>query len=937
MSGTRKQVTMVFCDLTESTALSERLDPESLRSVMLSYYEAMRACLESHGGVVEKFIGDAVMGVFGLPTVHEDDALRAARAALAMRAAIDRLNDDVAERLDVRLNVRMGIESGEVATTSDAAAGQALVTGEVVNVAARLQQQAPPGGILIGEGAHALTGLSLETTPLGEVSVRGKAEPVRAWRLRGVREDDPAISRRFDAPFVNREQTLRELDSVFAKVIELNACHRITLIGDAGLGKTRLVRFWAERATRRGALFGAGRCMPYGEGGALRALADALRQALGEREGPAHDVLHRGLLRNGTLGPVPEETLWAITTCLKAAGVPVLLAIDDLHWASSELLDPLRQLEGRLSEVPVMLLCASRPDTPAAPASLVLQPLSAPDCRRLSAALLETTAHDGDVLERVVRRCEGNPFYLEQLVALICDGVEPERVPPTLRALLSARIDALRSAERQVLTCASVIGRDFGQAELEALYETDPHELLIRLARKQLVEPTGERYRFTSTLIQQVVYAETSKSTRADLHQRLADHLDRSGEQPATVGTHLAIAYRLRCELMRPDPDTLRLRDRAATRLASGGDQALRHGDLSRAVHLLEDAYSLTGDRNPLVVERLGEAKIALGDAAHGVSLLHRALRLGDERVACHARLYMSYLDGGLPEVNAREAAAVFEAAGDDLGLARAMVRLGQQAQSDGRFAQARTVLERGLAHATLADAELETATALGALAVSLWLGPEPASVGVARCGELLSRHGPGRRTVQAVVRCPLAVLLALQGDFDQAESALARAEAILSELGHVYAAAFVPMFSASIAHLAGRAADAEALLRRARDAASALADAQLRVTAARDLARVLYEQGQVDQAYALVREGLADPDGAQPMLRAEFLSLKARILAERPLADEAWDIAATTDSPLMRARVLADRAHVRAAQGDAHGARADLALAGGLRASKAG
>ncbi|WP_285773713.1 adenylate/guanylate cyclase domain-containing protein [Microtetraspora sp. NBRC 13810] len=934
MAGARKQVTVVFCDLTESTALSERLDPESLRAVMLSYYAAMRDCLESHGGVVEKFIGDAVMGVFGLPVVHEDDALRAARAALAMRAALDRLNDDLAGRLDVRLNVRMGIEAGEVATADDAAAGQALVTGEAVNVAARLQQQASPGGILIGEGAQALTGRSLATTPLGGVTVRGKAEPVRVWSLHGVREDDPAINRRFDAPFVDREQALRELDSVFARVVELNACHRITLVGEAGLGKTRLVRFWAETVTRRGALFGAGRCVPYGGGGGLRALADALRQAVGEQEGPAPDVL-RGLFANGTLGAVPDETLWAVVTCLKAAGVPVLLAIDDLHWAGAELLDLLGQLEERLSGVPVMLLCAARSDAAAPSQSLVLRPLPAPDCRRLSSALLDTTAHDGAVLERLVRRCEGNPFYLEQLVALICDGMDPERVPPALRALLSARIDALRFEERHVLACASVIGREFGRAELAALYGSGADELVVRLTRKQFVEPAGGRHRFTSTLIQQVVYVETGKSTRADLHQRLAAHLDRSGEQPDSVGTHLAIAYRLRCELTRPDADTVRMRDTAAARLASGGEKALRHGDLSRAVHLLEDAYSLTGDRNPLVVERLGEARIAVGDAGQGVPLLQRALGLGDERVACHARLYLSYLEGGLSEVGALEAAAVFESAGDDLGLARAMVRVGQHAQSDGRFAQARTALERGLGHAILADAELERATALGALAVSLWLGPEPASVGVARCEELLSVHGRGRRTVQAVMGCPLAVLHALNGDFARSERALARAEAILSELGHAYAAAFVPMFSATVAHLAGRVSDAEALLRRAHDAATALADAQLRVTAVRDLARVLYEQGRADQAYALAREGLADPDGAQPMLRAEFMSLTARILVERPLADAAWDLAATTDSPLMQARVLADRAHVRAAQGDADGAAEDLAACGGLRAGK--
>ncbi|GAA0947077.1 adenylate/guanylate cyclase domain-containing protein [Nonomuraea longicatena] len=934
MSGARKQVAVVFCDLTESTALSERLDPESLRTIMLGYYAAMRDCLESHGGVVEKFIGDAVMGVFGLPTAHEDDALRAARAALAMRGALDRLNDELAGRVDVRLNVRMGIEAGEVATADDASAGQALVTGEVVNVAARLQTQAPPGGILIGEGAHALTGRLLTTAPLGAVSVRGKAEQVRAWRLLGVREDDPAINRRFDAPFVNRDRALTELDTVFAAVVELHTCKRLTLVGEAGLGKTRLVRFWAESATRRGALFGTGRCAPYGEGGGLRALADALRGALGEQQGPATDVL-RCLFANGTLGAAPDETVWAVATCLEAAGAPVVLAIDDLHWASPELLDLLATLEDRLSAVPVLLVCTARPDGAPAPPSLELRPLLADDCRRLSSTLLDTTAHQADVLEQVVRRCEGNPFYLEQLVALIGDGMDPEQVPPALRALLSARVDALRPGERHVLACASVIGREFGRAELEALCDGDVGEPLARLTGKQLVEPSGARHRFASTLIQQVVYAETAKSTRADLHERLAAHLDAAGDQPGTVGTHLALAYRLRCELARPDAETVPLRDTAADRLAKGGEQALRHGDLSRAVHLLEDAHALTGDGNPLVVERLGEARVAVGDAAGGVPLLRRALELGDERMACHARLYLSYLDGGLPGVRALEAAEVFEAAGDDLGLARAMVRIGQQAQADGRFAQARTALERGLGHAILADAEMERAMALGALAVSLWLGPEPASVGVSRCEELLRAHGRGRRTVQAVVGCPLAVLHALNGDFGRAEAALTRAEAILSELGHAYATAFIPMFSATVAHLAGRAADAELLLRRARDAATALADAQLRVTAVRDLARVLYEQGQGAQAYALAREGMADPDGAQPMMRAEFMSLTARVLGELPLAEEAWTLAATTDSPLMQARVLADRAHVRAVHGDAVGAREDLAAAGALRAGK--
>lgn len=1016
VSGGRRQVTVVFCDLTESTALSGRLDPESLRGVMLRYYAAMRSCLEAHDGVVEKFIGDAVMGVFGLPAVHEDDALRATRAALAMRDAIDRLNDELAEWLDVRLNVRIGVEAGEVATAADtaagAAAGQALVTGEAVNVAARLQQRAAPGEILIGEGAYALTGPSLDTTPLGAVAVRGKTGEVRVWRLRGVRGDDPAVNRRFDAPFVDRERETRELDAVFAEVAGRSSVRRVTLVGDAGVGKTRLMRHWADGVARRGGvLVGEGRCVPYGEGGALRALADALRRIVGDAEGPAHDVLHRGLFRNGMLGPVPEETLWAIGVCLREAGAPVLLTLDDLQWAGADLLDTLERLGERLSDVPVMVLCAARPEAAVPPPTIVLPPLTEAHCRRLCAALLETVAHDAQVLDRLVRRCEGNPFYLEQLVALISDGGLPEQVPPALRALLSARLDTLRAPERHVLACASVIGREFGRAELAELHGSDADDLLAGLTDRRLVEPSGGRYRFTSTLIQEVVYRETSKSTRADLHQRLADHLDRSGGRPAAVGAHLAAAYRLRSELKRPDGAMARLRDRAAGNLATGGDQALRHGDLARAAALLRDAYALT-DAHPLVVERLGEAKIALGDAAEGVSLLRRALRMGDERVAGHARLFLGLLGEGASDADVRESMAVFEAAGDDLGLARAMIRLGQRAQADGLFARAREALERGLAHAIRADAEVERATALGALAVSMWLGPEPASAGVARCGELLSRHGPGRRIVQAVVRCPLAVLLALRGDLAEAERNLDLAGTILSELGHAHATAFVPMFAASVALRAGRVADAEELLRRAHDAATALADAQLRVTAARDLARVLYERGRVAEAYALAVEGLADLDGAQPMIRADLLGLRARVLAEHPpaaearppddegctpgddalkpgdeargpaaeartpgdkgwtpadqtrqrdddtrrptgeartsadrgwtptgearrLADEAWALAAATDSPVLRARVLADRARVRAAHGDAAGAREDLAAAEALRAAK--
>ena len=320
----RKLVTVVFCDLTGSTELSGRLDPEALRAVTLRYFAVMRDCLERHGGTVEKFIGDAVMAVFGVPVLHEDDAQRAVRAGMDMLTALEVLNEELERDHGVRPNVRIGINTGEVVATGDPFAQQVLVSGEVVNVAARLEQNAQPGQILIGPDTFRAVERLVVAEVVGPLRLKGKAETVLGRRLLDLRGDDPAVLRRFDSPFVGRRNELREVRLIAERAVRGRQCHLLTLFGDAGIGKTRLARHWLAQASAEGMLVGTGRCRPYGEGGSLLALADAVRPlaeevaragaAAGEGFGQGPDaeeafgVLRGGLLLDGAPSPSVEDT-----------------------------------------------------------------------------------------------------------------------------------------------------------------------------------------------------------------------------------------------------------------------------------------------------------------------------------------------------------------------------------------------------------------------------------------------------------------------------------------------------------------------------------------------------------------------------------------------------------------------------------------------------
>ncbi|MFJ3231115.1 adenylate/guanylate cyclase domain-containing protein [Streptomyces sp. NPDC086787] len=934
----RKVVTVLFCDLVGSTALSGDLDPETLRSVTLRYFELMRGQIESHGGTVEKFIGDAVMAVFGVPLVREDDARRALAAALAMTAALDSLNAELDTTLGVRLNVRIGINTGQVVSGSDASARQALVSGETVNVAARLEQNAGPGRILIGPYTLRSAGPAVRVEPVGPLSLKGKSEPVQAYRLLGLGEDDPEAWRRFDVPFVGRSAELASLDAALAEISDGRGARRVLVHGEPGMGKTRLLREWLGAGAFRS---GVGRCRLYGGRGSLGPLGDAVA-ALTEAAPPAPGVtdalrvLSAGLLLDGTPSPSLDDTCAALVRLLTALSVsgPVVLAVDDCQWAGPLLLDVLERLVRELGQAAVLLVCAARPELlesrPGTAEGLVralpLGGLSHEESAALAAGLADVSAHGSAAPGRLLERAGGNPLHLEHLVAAAAEAGSRDELPPTVQALLGARIDALEPHDRAVLDQASVLGREFAASELADLCGSPAgvRAALPRLGRRLLVEPGGEMsFRFSSGLVQEVTYTCMSKRARAEGHERAAELPSVRAAGQAAVGVHLERALGYRVELGRLDDRTEALRGRAAEALGRAGAQALARSDLHRAEDLLTRAVALyrTGQPGrPGAVRRLGEARSALGRADEGRGLLREVRASSADPVeAAHARLALAVLGDGEDESPAAAAEVVlpvFESARDELGQARACLRLAQRDQALGRHEDADRRLTRTLSHAVRADGEPERAAALGAIGVSLWRGPVPTAEARTRCRALLDEHGGGRRTVRLTLNCPLAVLLALQERWSDARECLAEAAQVAGELGYAETEVVLPLFGAMVEAPAGQRAKALALLDSAAAAARRLGAAALLDSVGLEAARLHLDGGDVSaaaDALGRIRRG-GDRTHAEA---AEFDGLSGRVAAARGsraaalrLAARAVRTAARTDSPVVRALARLDQAH---------------------------
>jgi class 3 adenylate cyclase/tetratricopeptide (TPR) repeat protein len=976
----RKTVTILFCDMTESTELSGKLDAESLREVMVRYYVLMRGCLERYGGTVEKFIGDAVVAVFGVPVLHEDDARRALSAAIEMLGAVDSLNRELRALMGVEIGVRIGVNTGEVVAADDISSGQALAAGEPMNVAARLQGAAAPGEIIVGPATRALAGTDAVLVSVGELTLKGVAEPVPAWRLTALQPPSGSRFYSLDEPFFGRSAELDRLTLLLDETIRSASCQLVTVHGEPGVGKTRLAAEFAVKAAGRDALVGVGRCRPYGEGSTLYALGEALRQvvdaardhgvldpALNPDVGDALASLESGLFRDGAPGELPDQLAWAATVVLETVGRtrPVLLVLDDLHSAKPELLHVVDRLANRITDAAVLVLGLGRPELletfpgsggPSA-SLLPLGPLSAQEAALLVAALSEVsevsevTPHRAGLAEQIIERAGGNPFFLEQLVA-ITDQDSGDSLPPTVRSVIAARLDLLDAVEQDVLLRAAVPGARFSAPELGALLEAEPaftdapDQALGALTRRRLIMPerSADAYRFSGVLIRDVAYHTLSKRARLLYHEVLARWHQRKMGSPDLVGMHLERAYSLAAELHPADRQVQLLRADAAQALALAGTLALRRSDLDWAADLLAKALELHDETAPeriAIGVQLAEARLLLGtdpDARQTLrTLAGQASAAGDQRTAAHARLILAALE--LPGPSAAEEALatvpIFRAAGDHLGLARAWLRIAQLRQLDGRYAEAEGLLRRALRHALRTDTQFELATVIGGLATSLWRGPAPVETALAGCRALVAEHGYGRRAVRATVNCPRAVLFAYRGDYDKARSLVQASIGIISELGHTYGAAAMQIFAAIVEGLAGQWQDAEALLRDAVQDTSSHGDTLSNAAASAGLARALLEQGQHDAALDAATSIAATGD---PFLDADILGVKARTLAARGDpeqarhdAERACATAAVTDSTACQATAELDRAHVLRDLDDDAGAAAAAAAAGRL------
>src|SRR5688572_14939293 len=426
----RKTVTVLFCDVTGSTSLGEQLDPESLRALMARFFEEMRAAIERHGGTVEKFIGDAVMAVFGIPSVHEDDAVRAVRAADEMREALASLNKELERDRGVTIASRIGVNTGDV-VAGDPTGGQALVTGDAVNVAARLEQAAAPGEILIGETTMRLVHDAVVATAVEPLELKGKAARVAAYRLEHVAPGAAGVARHLDAPMIGRERELDALREAFTRTVRDRSCVLATILGTPGVGKSRLTREFLTDLPSTSMVV-RGRCLSYGDGITYWPVVEMLTVVAGvlEADGPDEirskiDALLRGA-DDATIASVrlaeflglagatasPEETHWAIRKLFEALAAerPLVAVFDDIHWAEPGLLDLIEHVAEWTRDAPILLLCPARPDLQdvrpgwggqATARTLHLEPLSQDESKQLIVGLLGRSDAPATVTARV--------------------------------------------------------------------------------------------------------------------------------------------------------------------------------------------------------------------------------------------------------------------------------------------------------------------------------------------------------------------------------------------------------------------------------------------------------------------------------------------------------------------------------------------------------
>jgi DNA-binding SARP family transcriptional activator/tetratricopeptide (TPR) repeat protein len=925
----RKVVTILFADV----ACPDTLDPELLRRTSMDALGRIRRVLEGHEATIEQRAGDEVMAVFGVPRTHEDDARRAARAALELQAEVGALSDFLEDAGRGRIELRIGIATGEALTSADETT-YGFVAGPAITVAKRMLHGAQPDDVLVDADTMRLLGDSAVSNPAGD-----------AWRLLDLFEDAQTPPRHLEAPLVGRRAELDALHEAFGRAVVERSCRRFLVLGEAGIGKTRLAsELTAELGSEATIL--VGHCVAYGKGATYLPVAELVREVRARPglpqllAGDEHAELIAARLADlaRDTGAVASggETFWAVRRIVEALARqrPVVLVFEDLHWAEPTLLDLIEYLAAHVSDAPVLLLGLARTELLEARAEweqgelVTLAPLSSQD----SEALVENLGEAAGALRaKVLRTAGGNPLFIEQLLAHAAESGDTESMPPSIEALLSSRLDLLGAGELTVLQRAAVQGLDFSQGAVADLVGSEQttivSEHLHALAGKGLIrerEPE-KAFRFHHVLIRDAAYATLPKEHRSELHERFARWLE---AQPTgsdeLVGFHLEQAHLYRSELGLDGAASRRLAAEAGERLSAAGLRAAKGGDMPAAANLLSRASSLMGPaelaRHDLLTE-LGLVLWRRGEVARAEELFGQAIETAatqhDERGALRARTELLHLRLRRAEENASEqllalaseAIPVLEQAGDDRALGR--VWFAVATTSGGffcRYRQSSEAAERALECFRRSDWPL--LPCLQELAAGLYYGPTPVVRAIGRCRELLLEADRGG-TAQILVY--MAGLEAMADRTASARAILAEARQIYDDLAWIVNVSTMHApISAEIELLAGNFAEAErALAENCRVLEEWGLLGQV-ATQATQVAEAAYAQGRYEDAvrWSKTAEACAASydTGAQFLWRAvrgKALARQGEVDEGTTLAREAVELASPTDSVSQRAHVL--------------------------------
>ncbi len=856
----RKVVTILFCDLVGSTTLGESTDPEALRSRMRRYFDDLRRIIERHGGTVEKFVGDAVMAVFGIPASHEDDALRAVRAAAEMRAA-------VAEH---GLEARIGVNTGEVVVGGE---GETLVTGDAVNVAARLEQAAPAGEVLIGGKTRALVRDAVRVEAVDPLTLKGKSEPVAAYRLLEVLADTDALARHPEAPLVGRARERGRIRRDFEDAVAERTCRLFTLLGPAGIGKSRLVADFLDGVSGDADVLG-GRCLHYGEGITYWPLMEILVRLEIDPE--------------VVIGTSPQETQLAFRRLLESRATerPQIVVLDDIQWAEPTFLDLIEHVADFSRDAPIFLLCVARTELldlrpgwgggKMNASSVLLEPLSGDDCEVLIENLLGGVTLDERMRDRIAGASEGNPLFVEEMLAMMREGGGDGEivVPPTIHALLQARLDQLGTDERVVIERGSVEGEVFHRGSVAQLSPAplrpglESH--LATLVRKELIRPNSstfagdDAFRFRHLLIRDAAYESLPKATRAELHERFADWLDGHEliERDEILGYHLEQAHRYRAELDRGDPALPDLSTRAAQHLADGGRGALDRGDVHAGLTLLRRAAAVLppGDerRHRLALDQFW-ALWEVGEQEDAQALIRPALTAADPFVRAIAEIID--IDADFIRVGASddrtlrldEARAVLEAVGHDEGLFHYWLSLAREAWFGCRAAECATASERAVAHAMRAGMVRGVRESKSQICACYIFSAIRVSEAVERVDEI-RRGADASGLLEAWSSACLGRLLAMRsdGDLERARELVRRGRQAHRDAGARLTWAAMAMAEGHVEWRAGRLEAMELVLRAGIDELARLGDRGYSPTVTLYLADRLLAQARLDEVEPL-------------------------------------------------------------------------------------